>query len=216
MSEGKRVRRMSTAGLVCCLAAMLPGCITAEQLLGGTDRDPSPRALYIQQVPFYPQRQYECGPASLAAVMNFWGRRVTPEQIGEQIYRPKLRGTLSIDMWQYAKAQHFLASIYQGSWEFLGKQMSRKRPVIAFLNLGFQQIPIGHFLVVVGLDPGEKSVIVYSGGDRNLHVPYDRFKAAWEKTNYWALLVEPVAGESDIEPAGVITRTASPMRESSR
>lgn len=209
MSERARMKARQTAGWLCCLAAMLSGCITADQRLGGTDRDPSPRALYIQQVPFYPQRQYECGPASMAAVMNFWGRSVTPEQIGEQIYRPKLRGTLSIDLWQYAKAQHFLASIHRGSWDFLEQQMSRKRPIIAFLNLGFRQVPIGHFLVVVGLDPGERSVIVYSGGDRNLHIPYDRFEAAWEKTNYWALLVEPEAKELDTEPTEVIPRTAA-------
>jgi ABC-type bacteriocin/lantibiotic exporter with double-glycine peptidase domain len=209
MSEG-RVRMLHTTGWLFCLAAMLPGCMTVEQRLGGTDRDPSPRALYIQEVPFYPQRQYECGPASLAAVMNFWGYRVTPEQIGEQIDRPKLTGTLSIDMWQYARAQHFLASIHQGSWEFLETQMSRQRPVIAFLNLGFQQIPIGHFLVVVGLDPGERSVIVYSAGNMNLHVPYDRFKGAWEKTNYWALLVEPEAEEPNTEPTEAIARIASP------
>jgi ABC-type bacteriocin/lantibiotic exporter with double-glycine peptidase domain len=211
MSERKRMRVRQAAGWLCCLAAMLPGCITADQRLGGTDRDPSPGALYIGQVPFYPQRQYECGPASLAAVMNFWGRSVTPEQIGEQIYRPKIRGTLSLDMWQYAKAQHFLASIHQGSWEFLERQMSRKRPVIAFLNLGFRQVPIGHFLVVVGLDPSERSVIVYSGGNRNLHIPYDRFEDAWEKTNHWALLVEPAAEEPSDEPPEPVPRTAASL-----
>src|SRR5207248_1554681 len=54
-----------------------------------------------------------------------------------------------------------------------------------------QQVPFGHFLVVVGLDPDDKSVIAYSGKEKNQRIPYERFKHAWEKTNYWSLLIEP-------------------------
>ena len=174
-----------------CLAGTLAGCATVDQQLGEAARPLSSNAVYVQQVPFHPQTQYQCGPASLAAVLNFWGRHVTPEDIGREIYRPEMKGTLSLDLWQYAKAQNLQASIRQGSWEFLESQVSRQRPVIAFLNLGFQQVPVGHFLVVVGLDPDDKSVIAYSGKEKNQRIPYERFKHAWEKTNYWSLLIEP-------------------------
>ena len=76
-------------------------------------------------------------------------------------------------------------------------QVSRERPIIAFLNLGFRQVPLGHFLVVVGVDPEDKSVIAYSGVEKNQRIPFDRFKKAWEKTNYWSLLIEPQPGPDE-------------------
>ena len=76
-------------------------------------------------------------------------------------------------------------------------QVSRERPIIAFLNFGFREVPLGHFLVVVGIDPDDKNVIAYSGVDKNQRIPFDRFKAAWEKTNYWSLLVEPKPGSDE-------------------
>ena len=47
---------------------------------------------------------------------------------------------------------------------------------------------------VVGVDPEDKSVIAYSGVEKNQRIPFDRFKEAWEKTNYWSLLIEPQPG----------------------
>lgn len=182
------LRRLSWVPLIFSLTA----CVTAEQLLRDEANGPlSPRSQYVAGVPFYPQTQYQCGPASLAAVLNYWGRAVTPEQIAEEIYRPQMKGALSLDLWRYAKGQNLRASIRQGSWDLLETQVSRNRPVIAFLNLGFQQAPLGHFLVVVGVDPEDKSVIAYSGTQRNQRIPYDRFMPAWQKTNFWALLIEP-------------------------
>ena len=190
MTNARRVR----AVVAVCFALSMAGCVSADQLLTGEERPLSPNALYVKQVPFYPQTQYQCGPASLATVLNYWGRHVTPEQIAQEIYRPGMKGTLSLDLWQYAKAQDFQASVRQGSWEFLETQVSRERPIIAFLNLGFRQVPLGHFLVVVGVDPDNKSVIAYSGVEKNQRIPFDRFKEAWEKTNYWSLLIEPQPG----------------------
>jgi len=174
-----------------CLLLLVAGCASAEQQLTEPERPLSPNSVYVKAVPFHPQTQYQCGPASLAAVLNYWGRDVTPELIAREIYRPQMKGTLSLDLWRYAKDQNLHATIRHGSWEFLEMQVSRNRPVIAFLNLGFQQAPIGHFLVVVGIDPDDMSVIAYSGVQKNQRIPYDRFRAAWEKTNYWSLLIEP-------------------------
>ena len=193
MTNARRAR----AVVAVCFALSMAGCVSAEQFLTGEERPLSPSALYVKQVPFYPQTQYQCGPASLATVLNYWGRHVTPEQIAQEIYRPGMKGTLSLDLWQYAKAQDFQASVRQGSWEFLETQVSRERPIIAFLNLGFRQVPLGHFLVVVGVDPEDKSVIAYSGVEKNQRIPFDRFKKAWEKTNYWSLLIEPQPGPDE-------------------
>ena len=189
--------RRARAVVAVCFALSMVGCVTAEQFLTGEERPLSPNARYVKQVPFYPQTQYQCGPASLATVLNYWGRHVTPEQIAQEIYRPGMKGTLSLDLWQYAKAQDFQASVRQGSWEFLETQVSRERPIIAFLNLGFRQVHLGHFLVVVGVDPEDKSVIAYSGVEKNQRIPFDRFKKAWEKTNYWSLLIEPQPGPDE-------------------
>ncbi len=189
--------RKARAVAAVCFALSMAGCVSADQFLTGEERPLSPNALYVKQVPFYPQTQYQCGPASLATVLNYWGRHVTPEQIAQEIYRPGMKGTLSLDLWQYAKAQDFQASVRQGSWEFLETQVSRERPIIAFLNLGFRQVPLGHFLVVVGVDPEDKSVIAYSGVEKNQRIPFDRFKKAWEKTNYWSLLIEPQPGPDE-------------------
>ena len=177
-----------------CIAASIAGCSTAGPFLTVEERPLSANAIYVKQVPFFPQTQYQCGPASLATVLNHWGRHVTPEQIAQEIYRPRMKGTLSLDLWRYAKTQDVQASVQQGSWEFLEMQVSRERPVIAFLNFGFREVPLGHFLVVVGVDPDDKDVIAYSGVDKNKRIPFDRFKAAWEKTNYWSLLIEPKQG----------------------
>ena len=193
MTNARRAR----AVVAVCFALSMAGCVSAEQFLTGEERPLSPSAFYVKQVPFYPQTQYQCGPASLATVLNYWGRHVTPEQIAQEIYRPGMKGTLSLDLWQYAKAQDFQASVRQGSWEFLETQVSRERPIIAFLNLGFRQVPLGHFLVVVGVDPDNKSVIAYSGVEKNQRIPFDRFKEAWEKTNYWSLLIEPQPGPDE-------------------
>jgi ABC-type bacteriocin/lantibiotic exporter with double-glycine peptidase domain len=177
-----------------CVIIYLVGmaaCAGPAELYTGKGQPVPSHALYVKQVPFYPQTQYQCGPASLAAVLNFWGHPVTPDQIAQDIYRPRIKGTLSLDLWQYARGQDVRATVHHGSWEFLETEVRRDHPVIAFLNLGFREMPLGHFLVVVGLDPDEKSVIVYSGVTQNQRIPFDHFMTAWEKTNYWSLLIEP-------------------------
>jgi hypothetical protein len=55
-------------------------------------------AVLIEGVPFYAQEAHQCGPASLAGVLNFWGAGVTPEEIAKDIYSPTAGGTLDMDL----------------------------------------------------------------------------------------------------------------------
>ena len=92
MTNPRRARAVAAV----CFALSMAGCVSADQFLTGEERPLSPNALYVKQVPFYPQTQYQCGPASLATVLNYWGRHVTPEQIAQEIL-PRLSKTSGSD-----------------------------------------------------------------------------------------------------------------------
>jgi ABC-type bacteriocin/lantibiotic exporter with double-glycine peptidase domain len=148
-------------------------------------------SFYVEGVPFYPQKKFQCGPASLAAVLSYWGQTISAEQIAQDIYLPRREGTLSLDLWRYAAAQGFDAQMQEGSLEKLQAHLAQRQPVIAFLNLGLSFFPIGHFLVVVGLDPEQQTVIAYSGTEKNKRIPYKKFLSDWKKTQYWSLVITP-------------------------
>jgi ABC-type bacteriocin/lantibiotic exporter with double-glycine peptidase domain len=147
--------------------------------------------VYIRNVPFYPQEAYQCGPASLAAVLNYWGHTVSPDEIARAVYSPRLKGTLGLDMWSYANGHQFEAQMRSASLPELYTFIRQGIPVIAFLDLGYQWFPVPHFVVVVGIDPDLGRVITYNGREYNSQIPYNTFMAAWKKTNYWTLVVEP-------------------------
>lgn len=151
----------------------------------------TPSGPYIRNVPFYPQQAYQCGPASLAAVLNYWGDSTSPEDIAKVIYSPRLKGTLGMDMWSYAQAHHFQANMRRGSLADLYTYVRRQIPVIAFLDLGYDWLPVPHFVVVVGIDPDSGHVITYNGREYNSRIPYNTFVQAWQKTNFWTLVVLP-------------------------
>ncbi len=171
-----------------CLLSLL-GCthVSTPDLVQRLGKEP----LYVEGVPFYPQKKYQCGPASLAEVLNYWGQTISPEQIAQAIYLPRLKGSLSLDLWRYARDQGLDARMQEGSLENLQAHLARKQPVIAFLNLGFTFFPIGHFLVVVGLDPEQQVVIAYSGTEKDKRIPYKKFLSDWKKTDYWSLVITP-------------------------
>lgn len=174
---------------VCWIAAA--GCAGPSGLAGTLPRDRHHGPYYLEGVPFFPQEAYQCGPASLAAVLHYWGRAVTPGEIAEAVYLPQRKGSLSLDLWRYARDEGFESRIEDGSIGWLESQLRQKRPVIAFLNRGFRFFPLGHFVVVVGLDPDRETIIAHSGHDQNKRIPYQKFLADWEKTGFWSLLIFP-------------------------
>ena len=160
------------------LANALPGALAD----GGSSR-------VIEGMPFFPQEDNQCGPASLATVLNYFGVQVSPDEIAREIYSKSARGTLTLDMVLYATGKGLSASQYRGNIYDLKSNIDAGYPVIVMVDLGFLLFQKNHFMVVKGYN--EDGLIVNSGTIEGKLIPERDFIRVWKKTAFWTLLVRP-------------------------
>ncbi|MCE5194297.1 MAG: C39 family peptidase [Nitrospiraceae bacterium] len=142
----------------------------------------------INNIPFYSQEEYQCGPASLAGLMNFLGVEITPEEIAKEIYSKSAKGTLNIDMIFYPQTKGLISEQYSGNIEDVKKKIDSGYPLIVFVDYGFLSVQANHFMVIVGYN--EHGVIANSGKDKHKTIIYEDFKKIWEKTKNWTLILK--------------------------
>jgi len=142
----------------------------------------------IPEVPFYAQEAYQCGPASLAGVMNYWKTGVTPDEIAGDIYSKSARGTLNIDMALYPQKKGFIAEQYSGNMNDLKKNIDSGYPLVVMVDYGYWMVQANHFMVVIGYN--DDGIIVNSGKDERKFVSEEDFIKTWEKTKFWTLKIK--------------------------
>jgi ABC-type bacteriocin/lantibiotic exporter with double-glycine peptidase domain len=145
----------------------------------------------IAGVPFVPQDEYQCGPAALAMVLQFYGAAVGRDEIARALYLPSVRGTLNLDLEFYARRHGFEARAFAGTLDGAKAELRRGRPLIVFQDLGIPGFPVPHFAVLLGYDDRARSVVLHSGPDAYRVVPYDDFEQSWTRRRGWTLLVTP-------------------------
>ncbi len=149
------------------------------------------KAHRLASVPFFPDDTDQCGPATLASVLTYWGVASDPVTLKGQIYSSRLRGTLPIDLLLAAQAHGLRAESYKGSLDNVRSELGAGHPLVAFLNLGFEFFPQGHYVVITGYDDQRQGVYVHSGLERDEFLSYERFLQSWEKTGRWTLRILP-------------------------
>jgi predicted double-glycine peptidase len=178
--------------LVCLLVGgalfALDGCTTT--------REPGPQERLISlDIPFFPQEDFQCGPAALATVLNYWygkagsAKQLTPEEIAAAIYSPSAKGVLGIDLELYARAQGFKSEQRPGTIDGLKGSIDQAIPVVVLVDYGFSVYQRNHFMVVKGY--GERTLVVNSGRQENQLIKDEEFLKTWKKTGSWMLLVTP-------------------------
>jgi len=140
-------------------------------------------------VPFFPDKTDQCGPSALASVLAYWGKPAEPKDLKREIYVEKIGGSLPMDLLIAARAHGLAAEMSSGSLDGLKGNLDAGRPVIAFVNLGWRFLPIGHFLVVTGYDEARRGVYAHSGVKKDAFFPYRKFMKQWDRTGRWALVV---------------------------
>jgi ABC-type bacteriocin/lantibiotic exporter with double-glycine peptidase domain len=142
----------------------------------------------IENVPYFAQEAYQCGPASLAGVLNYWQVVVSPEDIAAEIYSESAKGTLDVDMVLYAQRKGLRVKQYEGSIEDIKCNIDLGHPVIVLVDYGFWVYQQNHYMVVVGYN--EKGILANSGKERLKFISFKDFLKSWKRTEFWTMLIE--------------------------
>lgn len=170
--------------------ALLAGCATPQTRMLTAERPAVSRAELVE-VPFFPQQEYQCGPAALATVMVAAGKPVTPEELAPQVFLPQRQGSLQVEM-MAAPRRHGLVSLPLAPQ--LGDvlaEVAAGNPVVVLQNLALDWYPMWHYAVVVGYDLDRETIILRSGEERRLELPLATFERTWARGKHWAMLALP-------------------------
>jgi len=204
------VRTPALAGVLLWVALLLSACAAPPQLSQLEQRWPAdvPAHVELKQVPFYPQEDYECGPAALAMVATAAGLSVRPEQLVEQVYLPGRKGSLQQEMLATGRRQGLLSYVLAPRLEAVLREVAAGHPVIVFQNLSLPLYPVWHYAVVVGYDRDEGLLRLHSGRSERTAMSLATFERTWARGEHWAMVALspkrlPATAEPDVHAAAV-------------
>ncbi|HUR89028.1 MAG TPA: PA2778 family cysteine peptidase [Ramlibacter sp.] len=190
------MRARLRAGLFGFAVALLAGCAQLDHLVPQTAElrtqwpQGVPRTVELTDVPFFPQTDYQCGPAALATALAYSGAKVTPDPLVKQVFLPARKGSLQLEMLaaprNYARVSYELAPRYAD----VLREVAAGNPVVVLQDVGdiFTQ---WHYAVVNGFDYPSGTIYLRSGTDKRQEMPFTYFERTWIASRYWAMVVMP-------------------------
>jgi tetratricopeptide (TPR) repeat protein len=149
-----------------------------------------PRKVEMTQVPFYPQDEYQCGPAALAMAMNYSGARITPESLVNEVWLPSRRGSLQVEMLAAPRRHGLVSYRLEPRYADLLREVAAGNPVIVLQDVGLM-LPEWHYAVVNGFDYEPGTIFLRSGLQIRQQMPFSYFERTWLAGSYWAMVVTP-------------------------
>jgi hypothetical protein len=185
------------AGFFCwVLLALLAGCAQmVPQTMGLRSAWPEgvEQTVELTAVPFFPQSQYQCGPAALATVLSHSGVEVTPEPLVSQVYLPSRQGSLQIEMLAAPRRYGRVSSQLAPRYSDVLREVAAGNPVIVLQDVGPMLTPFirWHYAVLNGFDYPSGTLYLRSGTKARQEMPFTAFEREWMKSGYWAMVVTP-------------------------
>ena len=139
------------------------------------------------ETPFYPQKKYQCGPASLAMLLGASGIEVHPDELASFTYIPRRQGSLQMEMVSTCRKYGRIPYPINPELNDLISEIRSGRPVLVLLNQGFKFFPLYHYAVVIGVLPDDR-IVLRSGMDKRVEMKTDHFYLTWERAGSWGLI----------------------------
>ncbi len=163
------------------------GCATAPPKVELPPSLDIPRKIELTEVPFYPQGEFQCGPASLAMTLQWSGVAITPEQLKPEVYTPSRQGSLPPDMIGAAR-RHGRVAYPVHRIEDILKEVAGGHPVIVLQRLRSLFQASWHYAVIIGYDLDRREIILHSGVEAREVLSIDAFASTWQPSGHWGLL----------------------------
>lgn len=183
---------------------LIQGC-TSVSLQSDSLLD-APPAEFIQaqelvDVNFNPQREYECGPASLATILQTQGLKVLDSELVPQVYLPERKGSLQIELLAATRRYELVPYVIEKNMTSLLREVKAGNPVLVLQNLGLESFPKWHYAVVIGYDINNDKIILRSGEIKRHVNSFSLFERTWRRAKYWGFIALnkdklPVTGDA--------------------
>jgi hypothetical protein len=144
----------------------------------------------LTAVPFFPQEEYQCGPAALATLLSHSGAGVTPEALVSQVYLPSRQGSLQVEMLATARRHGRVSYQLAPRYADVLREVAAGNPVIVLQDVGML-FPQWHYAVLNGFDYPSGTLYLRSGTKARKEMPFTAFEREWMKSGYWAMVVTP-------------------------
>jgi len=159
-------------------------------------------------VPFIAQERLQCGPASLAMVLQWSGDAATPEALLPEAYTPALEGSLATDLVSSARRRGRIPWSVT-SLDGLLREVEAGHPVLVFQNLGLSWRPVFHYAVLIGFDLRRRVAVLHTGDQRERETSLDTFDLTWQRGGRFARVVlKPDALPASLDEAAVLGELA--------
>jgi hypothetical protein len=190
---GVFARNARLAGVLSCVL-FLSGCAAffpqSNELRQGLPAG-LPERVELTHVPFFPQKEYQCGPAALATTLVHQGAKVTPEELVPQVYLPARQGSLQVEMLATARRHGLVSYVLAPRFEDLLREIADGTPVIVLQNLGMGLTERWHYAVAVGYDYERGRLVLRSGETERQVLPFALHELMWKQSSYWAMVAMP-------------------------
>jgi len=192
------------------LAVALAGCAARGPVLAPQLPAQAPAAVELAGVPFFPQEDYQCGPAALATVLAHSGAPATPAALAPQVYLPERKGSLQIELVAAARRHGRIPVVVAPRLSALVDELQAGRPVLVMQNLALASFPVWHYAVAVGYDRDADEVLLRSGRTERLAMPAAEFARTWTLGERWGLVVlEPGRLPAAADPQAYLDAVAA-------
>jgi hypothetical protein len=185
----ERVQCLSGWAQRIVVVMVVSGCTTRGQSIDvDVEQYGLPDSAELTQTPFFPQKDYQCGPAALATLLSESGVDVDAQELVAQVYIPERRGSLQVEMLATTRMAGRLAYIIQPEPAAVLAEIAAGRPVLVLQNVGLKFAPLWHYAVVVGYEAATNSLILRSGVTKRRIIRAGKFARSWRASDNWAMV----------------------------
>ncbi|MFU8896690.1 MAG: PA2778 family cysteine peptidase [Gammaproteobacteria bacterium] len=142
----------------------------------------------LVEVPFFPQDEYQCGPAALATVLVHSGVDVTPQQLVSHVYVPERQGSLQAEILAATRSHGRVPYVLPETLAPMLAELRDGRPVLLLQNLAVDRWPVWHYAVLAGFDPAAEKFLLRSGLTRREESRAVPFLASWDRGGRWSMV----------------------------